>query len=758
MSNLFFIQASIHCKKYIQVFCKKMLTILFNKRQSSVRVLNTHIININLKQNTMKKITLLLIALLVAMVSYSQVFFEEDFNGTTQPSGWFNFSSSSGGTQQWGFGSGVTPGTDIADFTTNAAIFNDPTGSNVAFLYKNVVDITNVMNDADYALIYKIRTSLNTFGSDNQPDKLSIKVSDVSFSNTSTPPHTIWETTTEHDPNLRFFDIKSFLNGSSWNLDYTEFRIGVVFDDVDGSNGWGAGIDDVSFYARQYNDNNYNSLPSEYIISSLPYKYSQEADNQTNVTNIPTGSINNCSAMSNGLWYKYVADFSGQLTIHGRADNYDVQINAYVEGTGLQCLGSKDNELHGQLESLIITVVQGQTYWFNVGHWSVSATASLMHGTQHIWVDKTPSNDSCADALDFTSDATNLYNYQGSIVGATNDGNYVDGYTGCSANAMNDGVNYKFTAPYSGEFNFRVFTTQYDVQVVASDSCPISSGCLEIADDNHSISGWEEIVLDVVAGTEYYFVIGHTSNVTDFVEEGITEIQFFYTAPANNSCGNASSLTVGTNFDQHDIIVNNLGTTASGGTTPNPTCGFFGSGQDLWCSVVVPSNGNLTIETSSFPGSPIVDTVIAAYSSNSNTCSNLTQVECDDDDGIGIFSKLVLTGQTPGDTLLIRAWEWGNNTFGKFKISAYNTSTATVEEDTIEGLNLYPNPVNDTLNIDSQEEITQLSIFNVLGKLVKTIQPNKTTSSIDLSDLETGIYMVKIEADTKISTQKIIKK
>lgn len=335
----------------------------------------------------MKKITFLLIALLVAMVSYSQVFFEENFNGTVQPANWFNFVQPAHGTQIWEFGSGVTPGTDIADFSSNAAIFDDPTGVNVAYLYHFPVDITTIMNDVDYALIYTIRTSLNTFGSDPNPDRLSINVSDEDFSLSN---HIIWHTNTEHNPTKRIFDIKTFLEASSWNLDYSEFRIGVEFNDMDGTNGWGAGIDDVSFYARQYNDDSYASLLSRYVISSLPYEYTQKADNQVNFNESSYESnISGTHHMANGLWYKYTADFTGLLTVQAQAFDYDVEVGAYEYNSSdskYHHIGGADDGFGGELETLVITVVNGRSYYFNVGHWSSNASASDMHGEQFIKV------------------------------------------------------------------------------------------------------------------------------------------------------------------------------------------------------------------------------------------------------------------------------------------------------------------------------------------------------------------------------------
>lgn len=56
----------------------------------------------------------------------------------------------------------------------------------------------------------------------------------------------------------------------------------------------------------------------------------------------------------------------------------------------------------------------------------------------------------------------------------------------------------------------------------------------------------------------------------------------------------------------------------------------------------------------------------------SGPCGSLSLIECDDDDsGNSLISMIALTGQTPGATLWVRFWEYGNNNNGTFDICAY---------------------------------------------------------------------------------------
>ncbi len=73
--------------------------------------------------------------------------------------------------------------------------------------------------------------------------------------------------------------------------------------------------------------------------------------------------------------------------------------------------------------------------------------------------------------------------------------------------------------------------------------------------------------------------------------------------------------------------------------------------------------------------------------------------------------------------------------------------------------NLYPNPVHDVLNISAKEtiEISSINIYNTLGQLVLVI-PNATAiKTVDVSNLTSGNYFIKINSDKGTANTKFIK-
>jgi hypothetical protein len=75
----------------------------------------------------------------------------------------------------------------------------------------------------------------------------------------------------------------------------------------------------------------------------------------------------------------------------------------------------------------------------------------------------------------------------------------------------------------------------------------------------------------------------------------------------------------------------------------------------------------------------------------------------------------------------------------------------------IEGFVMYPNPVNDVLNISAKNTIENLQIINMLGQVIKTSSPNKNSFQLNTSNLNTGIYFIKISTNNKEETFRLLK-
>ena len=86
-----------------------------------------------------------------------------------------------------------------------------------------------------------------------------------------------------------------------------------------------------------------------------------------------------------------------------------------------------------------------------------------------------------------------------------------------------------------------------------------------------------------------------------------------------------------------------------------------------------------------------------------------------------------------------------------------SNQTLSVAKNQIEGFSLYPNPIsNGKLFIKSSRKLNQqVEIYSMIGKQVYS-ENVETNEIIDVSNLTTGIYMIKVEEAGKIATRKLV--
>ncbi|MBU8882178.1 M4 family metallopeptidase [Kaistella sp. DKR-2] len=82
-------------------------------------------------------------------------------------------------------------------------------------------------------------------------------------------------------------------------------------------------------------------------------------------------------------------------------------------------------------------------------------------------------------------------------------------------------------------------------------------------------------------------------------------------------------------------------------------------------------------------------------------------------------------------------------------------TVSSLAGNTVENVNVYPNPVKDVLNINAKGDYSY-QLISTDGKIVK--DGNQSESAVNVQNLPTGMYIMKITQDGKTSTHKVIKK
>ena len=80
--------------------------------------------------------------------------------------------------------------------------------------------------------------------------------------------------------------------------------------------------------------------------------------------------------------------------------------------------------------------------------------------------------------------------------------------------------------------------------------------------------------------------------------------------------------------------------------------------------------------------------------------------------------------------------------------------TASVDDQNQLDISIYPNPTSDIVYIEGNYSQLKVVVYDILGKQVM----NKSiTNSIDISQLEKGVYILQLSDGVKLTTQRIIK-
>ena len=89
-------------------------------------------------------------------------------------------------------------------------------------------------------------------------------------------------------------------------------------------------------------------------------------------------------------------------------------------------------------------------------------------------------------------------------------------------------------------------------------------------------------------------------------------------------------------------------------------------------------------------------------------------------------------------------------------VRVYQESSLSVGKSLpLEDINLFPNPGQNKLNVNSKTyRITKVDFFNALGQQIKS---SSQTNQLDISDLPNGVYLVKLYSEDRFAVKRFIK-
>ena len=79
-----------------------------------------------------------------------------------------------------------------------------------------------------------------------------------------------------------------------------------------------------------------------------------------------------------------------------------------------------------------------------------------------------------------------------------------------------------------------------------------------------------------------------------------------------------------------------------------------------------------------------------------------------------------------------------------------------VGEQSLLNVKLYPNPTSGQLSIEA-EEMTTVSVYDLVGQCVMQMTAKDGQADLDMSQLQNGIYLVKVSTANGSAMQRVVK-
>jgi len=424
------------------------------------------------------------------------------------------------------------------------------------------------------------------------------------------------------------------------------------------------------------------------------------------------GTSTSCiGTIGDDIWYSFAGN--GQnITLTATTQDEPVQIEVFESADGTcdgvtlgDCFASGGS---GEDETIVSFVaVTGNTYYIHIGNW--------INGEPGATFDLSVT---CEDVPDAVPDcATNVFPADAAVDVAVGD------------------ILFTWTAPTTGG---------------PVDSYDFYGGTTTPLTEDDFIANFEDTEADITLtgySTLFYWKVVPRNLAGEAV--GCTEWTFTTVdapaPPANDACSTATPIT---SFP----FTQNLDATGATNNDGFILCGTSGMNDGIWYTVE--GNGfDITVSATSQDW----DGELAVFT---GSCGAFTCYDIIDDEVSGSPEVIVIEESVVGTTYYINFGHYSGTTNNDEGITDIEVTSDVlgVGENTLSNFKAYPNPVKDVLNLSYAGNITNVTVFNLLGQQVMVKALNADQSQIDMSQLSNGNYLVKITADNNITkTIKVVK-
>ncbi len=432
-------------------------------------------------------------------------------------------------------------------------------------------------------------------------------------------------------------------------------------------------------------------------------------------------------------WFSFQGDGDAQIVTLSLCDggtDYDSLLRVFDACGGTE-IASNDDSCGLQSELTFFSDGTSEYLIMVEGFGSSSGNFSL----EVTCVDPEP-NDMCGDAIDISCGET----VSGQTINATID-DLVAPF--CDTGVTSPGVWYRYddTTGLVTDITVTMCNSTFDYDTKLSVYEGDCAGLVCVAGNDDTCGLLSEVSFQSDGNTTYYILVHGFGGATGTFE---FEMNCTIVPPPNDMIVNSIDV------DEIGFPYTDPGVQMPGATTENgnPTgCNIDGA-AGVWYNFVPEGNGQATAEivtpagTSSVqffsaPDENAIETDLELVPGGSNQCVPGTSATINTVAGQAYYVFVVNTG-------------------GITDITIDGTNLGT-EDQIIQGFTFAPNPVENVLELNSQDVIEGVQIFNILGQKVIDLTIDATRTQVNMAGLQTGTYIMKATVNGQVGSYKVIK-
>lgn len=480
-------------------------------------------------------------------------------------------------------------------------------------------------------------------------------------------------------------------------------------------------------YVLRIGDRDNNAGPINFRIQAFEFAANDECTNsdtiivETETSNTyqadmrtATESLNaSCESESNinyDLWFNFTMPVTGNLKIDQISGADTATVYDSCSGAEISCQSGLQ---------FISGLVSGTNYTLRI------ASVNQANKTPRFRAFPIAPNDECTSSETISVLTSNSISYQ---VDTRRASETLD--SSCdNVNDNNLDLWYDFVMPVTG--NVQISGVAFTFRTTLYDAC--SGNELDCLNGNGTY-------FNLGINTNYKLRVSQLPNAANSANFNIQAFENLF----NDDCSTPLPMTFVEN-EFSTYTTNNAAATNSTLSACEPSNENF-TIQDVWYRFTMPSDNDVEIDhlTSNING----------YYALYDSCGS-TELQCITNDGF--FNDL-----TGGNEYLLKVGKLSSQAGElSFNISA-KSETLSTEELTTDVIHMYPNPFETILHISevNGKTIQNVAIYDMTWRLVKQILNPETGHQItlDLTDLQSAIYLMVISSNNEQMTQRIIKK